>query len=175
MRRELETLDDFMHQAGLRTGGKATAMPNISRGLKDLCDDNKLNLLKKTDRDRLGKYLDLLISKAPVLHFSFASEPSGKFMSDLTLWLRKNIHPQIVVSIGLQPSITAGCVVRTANKQFDFSMREAFQRQGDLLAKTIQELSAADPPKQDTPPPSAAAQLQEVTPKPTGQIQGVSS
>jgi len=176
MRRELEALDDFMHQAALRQGGKATGLPNVSRALQEMCDENKLNLLKKTDRDRLGKFIDLLVAKAPVVHFSFASQPSNKFLNQLVAWLRENIHPQLVVNVGLQPSVTAGCIVRTANKQFDFSMRQAFEKQRDLLIKTLKEISEEDKGQAPTtPPPSAASQLQGAAAKPTGQIQGVSS
>jgi hypothetical protein len=157
MRRELETLDDFMHQAGLRQGGKTVSLPNISKALEELASENKLNMLKKTDRDRLSKFISLLLSKAPVLHISFASDPSAKFMNKLVAWLRGNIHPQVVVNIGLQPSITAGCVVRTANNQYDFSMRESFEKQRDLLISTLQEVSEED--KKPQPVPSVAAQL----------------
>jgi F0F1-type ATP synthase delta subunit len=48
-------------------------------------------------------------------------------------WLRANIHPQALVQVGLQPNIAAGCVVRTANKQFDLSLRQSFAKHKDLL------------------------------------------
>lgn len=136
-RRELEALDDFMHQAGLRQGGKTVKLPTMSRVLTELATENDLNLLKQTDRDRLKKFLTLLIQKAPVLHMSFASEPSGPFMNKLIMWLRGNIHPQVVVSIGLQPSIAAGCVVRTSNRQFDFSLRQSLDNQTGAFISSI--------------------------------------
>lgn len=153
-RRELEMLEDFLHQASLRTGGKAVKMPAISRQLDDIARDNELNLLKKADRERLAKFLDLLIQKAPVLHFMFASEPSSKAMNKLLVWLRANIHPQVVVSLGIQPAIAAGCVVRTANRQFDFSLRESLDNKADLLIKSIREAQKAAEAKPAGPPPS---------------------
>jgi F0F1-type ATP synthase delta subunit len=137
IRRELEAVDEFLHQAGLRQGGKAVKMPTTSRMLDSLVADSKLNLLKKADREQLTKYVTLLIQKAPVVHITFASEPSASFLNKLVLWLRDNIHPQTVISVGLQPAITAGCVVRTANKQFDFSLRESFEKQGGKLMEVL--------------------------------------
>lgn len=143
VRRELETVDEFLRQANLRQGGRTVQLPPTSRMLQTLVEDNKLNLLKVTDRERLKKYLTLLIGKAPVLHMSFASEPSAAFMSKIVVWIRDSIHPQAVINIGLQPSITAGCVLRTANKQFDFSLRQSFEDKRSLLAEALKSEEAA--------------------------------
>lgn len=153
-------LDDFMHQAGLRTGGKAVKMPPVSRLLENLARDNGLNLLKKTDRDRLLKFVVLLQQKAPVIHISLASEPSAAALGKLLQWMRVNIHPQVLVSIGVQPAIAAGCLVRTANREFDFSLRKSLEVQSALLIKNIragegQAAPAANAPAE--PPKEAAA------------------
>lgn len=139
LRRELEELDEFMHQAGLRQGGKAVKLPVTSRLLDELASIEKSNLIHKTDRDRLIKYLSLLIEKAPVLHMSFASEPSAAFMAKLVTWLRQNIHPQVLVRIGLQPSVAAGCVLRTANKEYDFSLRQSLLNKKDILIAELRK------------------------------------
>lgn len=136
-RRELEALDEFLHQASLRQGGKGVKMPPTSRMLEELAADTDINMLKKTDRDRLKKFLTLLIQKAPEIHMSFASEPSAKFLGTLVQWLRENIHPQVVVSVGLQPSIAAGCIVRTANHQLDFSLRQSLDNQTASFIKNL--------------------------------------
>lgn len=137
VRRELEALDEFLHESGLRTGGKEVKLPSTSRLLEDVAGDSGLNLLKKTDRDRLKKFLTLLIQKAPVIHMSFASEPSGKALGQIVDWLRANIHPQVVVSVGIQPSIAAGCIVRTPNRQYDFSLRNALDMKSDVFIANL--------------------------------------
>lgn len=139
MRRELEDLDDFLLQAGLRQGGKAVSLPKTSRLLEEITDMTKMNLLRKTDREKLLKYLSALLDKAPVLHMSFASDPSAAFMDKLVVWLRQNIHPQVLVRIGLQPSVAAGCILRTANKEYDFSLRQALDDQKPLLIAKLHE------------------------------------
>lgn len=173
-RRELDDIDDFLHQSGLRQGGKAVKLPTISRVIEALASDNGLNMLKKTERDQLKKFLTLLLQKAPVLHISFASEPSGAFLGKLVMWLRANIHPQVMVSVGLQPSIAAGCIVRTANKQFDFSLRASFDKQTEVFVASMQEglaeeaaAAAAAPAVTNTSPP-AASTVQAEAEQPVG-------
>jgi F0F1-type ATP synthase delta subunit len=136
-RRELEALDEFLRQSSLRQGGKEVKMPTVSRIMEDLATDSDLNLLKKTDRERLMKFITLLIQKAPVVHMTFASEPSAKAMAKLISWMRENLHPQIVVSIGVQPSIAAGCMLRTTNRQFNFTLREALDDQTENFIKNL--------------------------------------
>lgn len=143
VRRELEALDEFLHAASLRQGGKEVKLPATSRLLEDVAADSGLSLLKKTDRDRLRKFLTLLIQKAPVIHMSFASEPSAKAMATLVDWLRTNIHPQIVVSVGIQPSIAAGCIVRTPNHQYDFSLRQALDMKTDVFTANLRKEEGA--------------------------------
>jgi hypothetical protein len=160
VRRELEMLDDFLHQAGLRQGGKVVKLPNVSRMLEDLAADNSLSLIKKTDRERLTKFITLLIQKAPVLHMSFASEPSAKAMAQLMEWLRTNIHPQVIVSVGIQPSIAAGCIVRTPNRQFDFSLRMTLGSHPETFIANLRkgmEPAAAAPASPAAPQTEGAA------------------
>lgn len=163
-RRELEALDEFLRQSSLRQGGKEVKLPTISRVIEELAADSDLNMLKKTDRDRLMKFITLLTQKAPVIHMTFASEPSARAMAKLMTWLRENVHPQVVVSVGIQPSIAAGCIVRTANRQFDFTLRQSLDNQTE---KFITNLRSGDPTL--TPAP-ASAPAEAATPvaAPTG-------
>jgi hypothetical protein len=131
--RQLEALDDFMNQAAMRSGGEPTKMPQSGHIINELAAELSANLLVADDRKRLIEYVKLVQETAPVLHISFASEPSPNFMYKIITWLRANIHPQVLVKIGLQPSIAAGCIVRTTNKQFDFSLASAFDKNRALL------------------------------------------
>lgn len=156
-RRELEALDESLHQAGLRSGGKPTKMPETSRLIDELASETNANLLQSGHRTQLLKYVSDLITGAPVLHFSFASEPSAAFMTKLIIWLRTNIHPQVLVQLGLQPAIAAGCIVRTANKQFDFSLTQAFENQQGLLIDSIREYGKPDESPVSAPMAEAAS------------------
>ncbi len=135
--REVEALDDFLRQAAIRSPGAGAKLPRTSRLLDDIVAANQLNALHKQDRDRLISFLTAVKAQAPVLHMSFSADPSPLFTSKLVTWLRKEIHPFTLLRVGLQPTIGAGCVVRTTNKQFDLSLRSRFQAQRGLLISKL--------------------------------------
>lgn len=137
--RELENLDDFMRQAGIREGGdKQASLPRLSRLLDATASDNHLNLLQASDREQLAKALQGTLDRAPVIHLSFASDPSAAFLEKVVSWLRGNVHPITLIRLGLQPSIAAGCVLRTPNRSFDFSLRHRFAEERQLLLYSLE-------------------------------------
>jgi F0F1-type ATP synthase delta subunit len=141
--RELAMIDDSLLQLGIRAGGTAVKMPKTSHLMDQIIELNKFNLLKPADRQALKQDLAAIQAKAPVLHISFSADPTPVFMERLMVWLRRELHPYVLVTIGLQPNIGAGCVLRTANKQFDLSLRQTFAKQRELL---LQELSTKESP-----------------------------
>lgn len=136
LRREVVALDSYLEQQALRTPGQPQQrLPKTSRVLEELATANKLNLLDKTTRQRLIAFLDQVAAHAPVVHISFASDPSAAFMQKIVLWFRQNVHPATLVRVGLQPNLAAGCMLRTTNKFFDMSLRQTLtKRQPELLA-----------------------------------------
>ena len=135
--RELEAFEEYMEQARVRQRtGKTLTPPRTSRLLDELARANQLNLLQDADRERLKLFLDSL-DGAPTIHISFSADPSAAFTEKIVLWLRTNIHPHVLVQVGLQPNIAAGCIVRTPNKVFDFSLRENFNQKRQLLVDAI--------------------------------------
>lgn len=135
--RELEALDDFLHQSKIRTPGTSVKLPKTSRILDDLAADNELNLLHTDDNKQLIEFLTELRDSAPLVHISFSSDPSAAFMDKIISWFRREIHPYILLQIGLQPTIAAGCIIRTADKQFDLSLRRGFSAKRDILIEKL--------------------------------------
>lgn len=135
--RELNGLNDFFVSARIRTAGTAMQAPKLSRLMDQLAKDNGINLLEEADRAKLLDGLKRVQAQAPKLHISFAADPSPKAMERIITWLRSNIHPQTLVQVGLQPSIAAGCIVRTPNKVFDMSLRSSLKKQEPYLVKLI--------------------------------------
>lgn len=176
---ELETLDDYLRQAKVREGGgKQASLPRASRLLDATASENHLNLLEEADRQKLAGYLQQILEQAPTVHISFASDPSAAFLEKVVSWLRGNIHPLMLIRLGLQPSIAAGCVIRTANRSFDFSLRHRFTEERQLLLYSLEQKagSAAAPqpaqpqatvqapvPVAAAPAPAAPATKVEVT------------
>lgn len=139
--REIESIDEALLQLKLRKGGKEVRMPKTSQLMDQTVQLNKINLLHVADREKLLMFLTTVQAKAPVLHISFSADPSVAFIEKLTTWLRREIHPQILLTIGLQPTIGAGCMVRSTNKYFDFTLRQKFAANRELL---LQKLAASE-------------------------------
>ncbi len=135
--RELNNLNDFFVSSKVRVSGTPVQPPRLSRSLDLLASDNKCNLLDENDRRQLTAYLNVILGRAPLLHISFAVEPSPKSVERILTWFRQNIHAQALLQVGLQPSIAAGCVLRTPNKFFDMSMRANLKQQEPYLVKLI--------------------------------------
>lgn len=133
--RELELLDGKLTQAKIRKDAQAEA-PRLSHLLEELSQINNLNLAELANRQRLQKFLTDLKTEAPVVHMSFAVEPSVQVTTKLITWLRSQIHPFVLLNIGLQPTIAAGCVVRVGSKYIDLSMRQhLLNKRADLIAR----------------------------------------
>jgi F0F1-type ATP synthase delta subunit len=98
---------------------------------------NSLQLLKSDDRKAFKALLAQIKKAAPTIHFGFATAPSLTFLAKLVSWLRTNVHPQILIRVGLEPSIIGGCIVRSTNKQFDFTLRKHFLSKHDVLVKAL--------------------------------------
>jgi F0F1-type ATP synthase delta subunit len=135
--RELDDLDEYLNQAALRGSQEPSKLPQTSKALEELAALNSLQLLKPADRKTFKELLDKIKQQAPTIHFGFATAPSLTFLSKLVSWLRTNVHPQILIRVGLEPSIIGGCIVRTTNKQFDFTLRKHFIGKGPLLVKAL--------------------------------------
>ena len=135
--RELGSINEVMMQLELRKSGTEVKLPKTSSTMDLMLAHNQLNLLRESDRKVLGKYLDIVKEHAPVVHMSFSADPTSVFLDKLMTWLRTEINPHLLLTVGLQPNIGAGCVVRTTNKYFDFSLKEAFNNKRNLLIDKI--------------------------------------
>jgi hypothetical protein len=135
--RELDQIDAFLKGAAIREPGTPVKMPRTSRLLDETVQVNKLNLLHEDERARLIEFVTQVRTKAPIVHISFSADPSPMFTGKLITWLRSEVHPLILLQLGLQPNIGAGCVLRTTNKYFDFSLRERLKQKGGVLAETL--------------------------------------
>ncbi len=158
--RELEHVEQTMQGSHLRSGQPEDALelPKLSALLERLADDNKVDLTKQHYRESMLEFLKLLRKEAPRVHMSFSANPSGEFLLKLVGWMRTKIHPHVLVAVGLQPGIGAGCVLRTENRYFDMSLGKRFEGNRELLMKHLNGSNAV----------SAQSSVQVVDPAPTG-------
>lgn len=143
VRRELESLEEFIKSAEIRAPGTQPQLPRLSRMCEALATENNLNLLQPTDRKLLFTFIKGVETAAPKIHMSFAADPSSAFTAKMVTWLRANIHRYAMMEVGLQPNIAAGCTVRTPNKVFDFSLRQRFMKTQSTLVEVFEAEAAA--------------------------------
>lgn len=141
--RELEAVDDFFHQANLRTPGTPITPPKTTNSLNSLFEVNNSNVLNKRQRANVLEILKKLDSRAAAIHISFSAEPPPGFLKPIVIWARQNLHPYLLVNTGLQPSLIIGCSVRTQNKVFDLSLRKRFQSSKNILVQSIERASSS--------------------------------
>ena len=144
--REIDILDDFLMQSAIREPGTPMKMPKTTRIMDEMIQLNTLNVLHETDRQRLKTFLVLVKEKAPVIHISFSADPSPLFLQKILMWLRLEISPSVLVRVGLQPNIGAGCVIRTPNRYFDLSLRERFHQNRHMLVQKLEEINVSGRP-----------------------------
>ena len=145
--RELSNLDEFLLQSAIRTPGTPMSLPRLSKLLDDTAQINKLNLLEENDRKALINALSYIKDHGPRLHISFSAEPSAPFVTKIAEYIRNNISPLALLQIGLQPTIAAGCIIRTPSKQFDLSLRQHLRDNTKKLTDLIHAV-------QETPQPA---------------------
>lgn len=158
--RELESIDDLLHQSELRNDPQPK-LPASSRLLDQAIELNKINIQDTGERKLLIQFLEATKAKAPIMHMSFSADPPTVFLEKLISWIRREIHPLALITVGLQPNIGAGCVLRTSNKYFDLSLRQDFEKKKGLLRDAISEKLAQIEPETKIKPlaetvPSAA-------------------
>lgn len=146
IRREAQAVIDFLEQTEIRQAGEPTQLPKVGKLLDELLESNDLNVLHKKDRAELQAILEYLKANAPTVHISFSVDPSSVFMEKLVSWLRREIHPYLLVRVGLRPTIGAGCAVRTTNKYFDLSVRESFDKQKSQLLGSLKAIGTPAQP-----------------------------
>ncbi|HEX5456486.1 MAG TPA: F0F1 ATP synthase subunit delta [Candidatus Saccharimonadales bacterium] len=137
--REAEKLDDYLLQAGLRDQKTVDSLPKVTRMLEEVSEVNGLNLLDETHRKHLIGNLRAVRTSARKIHVSFAVEPSPAVMKKMVAWFRQNVEEDLIIEIGIQPTISVGCVVRTTNKIFDMSLRHRFSDSKGLLSELLEK------------------------------------
>jgi F0F1-type ATP synthase delta subunit len=162
--REVEALDNYILQNSIR-GQKSAALPRLTSSLETLLRDNKMDVMDDKARAELRKMLAELLTSAPVVHMSFAIEPSSFMTQKIVNWFRTEVHPALMLHTGIQPTIAAGCVLRTSNKFFDFSLRQHLKSSQDLLMQSIRAHTEdeAKPTTTPLPTPTTTATTTGVT------------
>ncbi|MFT4532320.1 MAG: hypothetical protein ACI9T8_000338 [Candidatus Saccharimonadales bacterium] len=174
LQREIENIDEFFRQSEIRQGGTPNALPRYSRLLDEMVVGNSLNLLQAEHRTWLLAGVNRIKEASPVFHISFSVDPPGAYVQKIVAWLREHIDQGILVRVGLQPNIGAGCVVRTINKSFDFSLRKFFDSKHEFFMEKLHEVVSDEQAVAAVAEESAAAASDQPQPsvEPVIEVQG---
>ena len=143
MASEVERIDNEMTAFDVRNKDNPDAQkvqPTMSQNLTDFIAQNNLSLDDGRNRTELIKELRLLNDKVPVIHMTFSVEADPESLQQLSRWLRESVHPQSVISVGLQPSLIAGVYLRTPNHVRDLSLRAMIAGKHDALVAELDTL-----------------------------------
>lgn len=139
---EMEQLDNELNAASVRakTSGavESSFKPVLSESLRDFMIQNKLTASGSKERTSLIKQLRTLKDKVPVIHMTFAVSADIESLRQLAQWLRTEVHPQAVISVGLQPALVAGVHLRTPNHIHDFSLKAKLDGSHDILIRELE-------------------------------------
>lgn len=136
LEREIESINDFFEKSSIQ-GADAKNIPQISLSMRSIIEDNNLNIIDKVDRKKLTDFIVGLKTSAQIVNISFAVEPKPEILMKLLQWFRTNAGPNVLLRVGLQPNIAAGCIVRTQNKYFDLSFKHQFSESKSKLAQAL--------------------------------------
>lgn len=135
--REIEKVDYDLEAQTIRAPGQPVTIPAMSRGLAETMQVNNIAVEQLEQRQQMLAELRRIKEHAPMVQITFASDPAPEITIQLVSWIRQNLHPTALVTIGLQPSIVGGCVVRTPDHIYDFSLRNHFKKQLPELVKYL--------------------------------------
>ena len=141
--RELEQLDNDMTTAISRTkvGAESAWQPVLSEQLTECISLNQLKLGEPSQRRNIIAELRSLKDAAPIVHMTFASPADQESLGKLAEWVRTKVHPQAIITVGLQPDLIGGVYVRTPNHVHDLSVRAQLAGHHDLIIQEVEALS----------------------------------
>ncbi len=140
---EVEQLDADMTSiiARSKSGVKTEVSPVLSDQLTDFLAANQIAIADQSQRRLLITSLRKLKDQAPVVHMTFATTADQDSLSQIADWLRRSVHPQCLLVVGLQPGLISGAYIRTTNQVHDLSVRAKLADSRHLLVEAVEAIS----------------------------------
>lgn len=135
--RELSVVNEQLLQQKLKSQDETTA---TSQELKDVFKVNELDIAKEEDRQLILSWLKNARKQKAIINVSLAAEASHDFILKLSKWFRKEVDPNCLIVMGLDPAIGIGTIVRTTNKVFDLSLKSKLKNSKDILLSEIKKM-----------------------------------
>lgn len=143
---ELERVDAELLSAAVhaKVGVATYAQPVLSDQLTDFLVKNSFTLNDSHARTALIQQIRILKDKVPVMHMTFAATADYESLQKIAQWLRASVHPQVVIAVGLQPSLVGGVYLRTPNHIHDMSLRTLLHGRSNVLVKELEAMRVSD-------------------------------
>jgi G3E family GTPase len=138
--RELETVENDLESQKARHHDATPTIPTMSQALADIIEINKVDITKTQQRMQLKSRLSFTKDRAPTMHFTFAVQADPESLQQLAEYVRREIHPQALISVGLQPVLVGGVYLRTPNHVHDFSLKQRLHDQRGLISQALESL-----------------------------------
>jgi len=143
-------LDNYVeNRIRQQEGVDFSSRPDVTSNLAKLIAENKLAVSVEVLKS-LAEWLEHLNQHAPVVRFTFASDPDEEFIARLVDWLRTQTGQFVIIRFGIQPTIAAGCLMYTPGKRYDFSLRSRLLSSGAVFAKSLAKILPAPVPAAQT-------------------------
>lgn len=141
--REVETMENELEAQKVRGENKDGGyhLLTMSQGLRDFLDANKIDVTNDQARMQLKEQVRAMKDKAPIIHMTFAVTADPESLQELLRYIRSEIHPQALLSVGLQPSLVGGVYLRTPNHVHDFSVRMLLAGKRDIIMKELEAIT----------------------------------
>ena len=147
-----EVLDNYVeNRIRNMEGVDFQSRPDVTSNLAELVSINKLDVNVDTLKS-LKQWLDHLNDHAPIVRFTFASDPNPEFIGGLVNWLRTATGRFVIIRYGIQPTIAAGCLMYTPARRYDFSLRNHLLSSDKVFKSALERVisSQTPPPEQPT-------------------------
>jgi G3E family GTPase len=140
--RELELVENDLEGQKAHHHDAAPKIPAMSQALADIIELNEVDITKTQQRMHLKSRLNYTKDRAPNMHFTFAVQADPDSLQQLAEYVRREIHPQALISVGLQPGLVGGVYLRTPNHVHDFSLKQRLHDQRGLIGQALESLRA---------------------------------
>jgi G3E family GTPase len=138
--RELETVENELESQKARHRDATPKIPTMSQALADMIEMNKIDVTKSQQRAQLKARLNFTKDRAPTMHFTFAVQSDPESLQRLAEYVRREIHPQALITVGLQPGLVGGVYLRTPNHVHDFSLKQRLHDKRGLISQALEQL-----------------------------------
>jgi len=74
---------------------------------------------------------------APRIRISFSQEPENDAYQKIISWFRSEIHPSVLIQVGVQPNIGGGFIMQTPARRYDMSLRTRILNSTDKFLEIL--------------------------------------